>query len=150
MIKKFFKLLLIFTVLALLPFSSITAFAADTTHTINRFSGADRYVTSGVIALSGWTQSSYAVLASGENFPDAISAAPLAKKYDAPILLSKTNSIPEETLDAIQKLKVKNIIIIGGTGSISSKVEKQLTTSGLAVTRIFGQDRYETCIKIAE
>ncbi|WP_186430447.1 cell wall-binding repeat-containing protein [Clostridium sp. BSD9I1] len=150
MIKKFFRLLLIFTVLALLPFSSITAFAADTTHTINRFSGADRYVTSGVIALSGWTQSSYAVLASGENFPDAISAAPLAKKYDAPILLSKTNSIPEETLDAIQKLKVKNIIIIGGTGSISSKVEKQLTTSGLAVTRIFGQDRYETCIKIAE
>ncbi|MBE6066084.1 MAG: cell wall-binding repeat-containing protein [Clostridium lundense] len=150
MIKKFFKLLLIFSVLAVLPFSSITAFAADSTQTINRFSGSDRYATSAAIASNGWTQSNYAIIASGENFPDAISAAPLAKKYDAPILLSKTNSIPKEILSAIQKLKVKNIIIIGGTGSISSKVEKQLTASGLAVTRIFGQDRYETCIKIAE
>ncbi|WML32610.1 cell wall-binding repeat-containing protein [Clostridium sp. OS1-26] len=118
--------------------------------TIKRLCGADRYATSAAVALSGWTQSDYAILASGENFPDAISAAPLAKKYNAPILLTGADSIPEETLNAIQQLKVKNIIIVGGTGSVSSKVEQKLTSSGLVVTRIFGQDRYETCIKIAE
>lgn len=150
MIKKILKKRLIFTMIALLLFSSITAFAADDTHKIKRLYGSDRYATSVAIALSGWTQSNYAILASGENFPDAISAAPLAKKYDAPILLSRTDSIPEETLSAIQQLKVKNVIIIGGAGSISSEVEKQLAASGLVVTRIFGQDRYETCIKIAE
>ncbi|WML32605.1 cell wall-binding repeat-containing protein [Clostridium sp. OS1-26] len=150
MIRKRFKLSFIFTVLALLLFSSVTVFASSSNQTIKRLSGADRYATSAAVALSGWTQSNFAILASGENFPDAISAAPLAKKYDAPILLSEANSIPAETLNAIQQLKVKNIIIIGGTGSISAAVEKQLASSGIAVTRIFGQDRYETCIKIAE
>ncbi|WML32617.1 cell wall-binding repeat-containing protein [Clostridium sp. OS1-26] len=148
--EKKFKLSFIFTVLALLLFSSITVFAAQSTPSVKRLSGADRYATSAAVALNGWTQSNYAILASGENFPDAISAAPLAKKYDAPILLSEANSIPTETLNAIQQLKVKNIIIVGGTGSISAAVEKQLASSGIAVTRIFGQDRYETCIKIAE
>jgi putative cell wall-binding protein len=150
MVRKKIKLSFIFTVLALLLFSTATVFAADSTPTIKRLSGTDRDATSAAVALSGWTQSNYAILASGENFPDAISAAPLAKKYEAPILLTETNSIPAETLNAIQQLKVKNIIIIGGTGSISSAVEEQLTSSGIVVTRIFGQDRYETCIKIAE
>lgn len=150
MIEKKFKLSFIFTVLTLLLFSSATVFASQSTPTIKRLSGGNRYATSAEVALNGWTQSNYAILASEENFPDAISAAPLAKKYDSPILLTETDFIPAETLNAIQQLKVKNIIIIGGTGSISESVEKQLASSGMSVTRIFGQDRYETCIKIAE
>ncbi|MFL0198305.1 cell wall-binding repeat-containing protein [Clostridium sp. WILCCON 0269] len=134
----------------MLLFSTATVLAADGTPTVKRLSGTDRYATSAAIALSGWTQSDYAILASGENFPDAISAAPLAKKYNAPILLTETNSIPSDTLNAIQQLKIKNIIIIGGTGSVSTAVDQQLTSSGIVVTRIAGQDRYETCIKVAE
>ncbi|WP_309446453.1 cell wall-binding repeat-containing protein [Desulfosporosinus nitroreducens] len=101
------------------------------------------------MALDGWKQSNYAILAYGENFPDALTAAPLAKKYNAPILLTETNSIPTDTLNVIQQLKVSEIFIIGGTGVISSSVENQLTSLGVKTTRLSGQDRYETSISVA-
>ncbi|KJR45615.1 N-acetylmuramoyl-L-alanine amidase [Desulfosporosinus sp. I2] len=50
--------------------------------------GFDRFETASKIAKSGWTQSDYAILAYGGNYPDALSSAPLAKKYNAPILLN--------------------------------------------------------------
>jgi putative cell wall-binding protein len=150
MIKKRIKLLFIFTVLALLLLSSATVFAAQNTPTIKRLSGDNRYATSASVALNGWTQSDYAVLAYGKGFPDALGATPLAKKYNAPILLTETNFIPIETLNAIQQLKVRNIIIVGGNGVVSSAVEQKLTSLGITVTRISGQDRYETAIKVAE
>lgn len=141
-----------FTIIFITLILSVTTnvFALQSDLTIKRLSGDNRYATSAKVALSGWSQSDYAVLAYGEDFPDALSAAPLAKKYNAPILLTETNSIPKETLDVIQQLKVEHIIIIGGTKIISSEVEQQLTCSGITVTRIFGDDRYETSVKIAE
>ncbi len=112
--------------------------------------GVDRYETSSEIALNGWTQCDYAVLASGEDYPDALCAAPLAGKYKAPILLTEKDSIPETTLSTIKQLQVKNIFIIGGTGVISNTVEDQLKLLGISITRLFGQNRYETDIAVAK
>lgn len=61
---------------------------ANTSPTITRLAGFDRFETASKIAKSGWTQSDYAILAYGGNYPDALSSAPLAKKYNAPILLN--------------------------------------------------------------
>lgn len=115
-----------------------------------RISGADRYETSSKIALDGWTQSDYAVLASGEDYPDALCATPLAGKYNSPLLLTEKLSLTKVTKDTIEKLKVKNIFIIGGKAVISSSIENQLTTLGIKVTRLAGDTRYETAIKVAE
>lgn len=134
-------------VLFIVLFTSIPANAATTN---KRLCGVNRYATSEAVSLEGWTQSNYAVLAYGEDFPDALSAAPLAKKYNAPILLTQKDSLPLETINSLRVLKVKNVFIIGGTGVVSSKVETQLKAMNILVTRIFGQDRYETDIKVAE
>lgn len=59
-----------------------TTFRTDQEFT--RLGRLDRYETSAQIAAKGWGKSDYAVIANGENFPGALSAAPLAKKHNAP------------------------------------------------------------------
>ncbi|MDR3586985.1 MAG: cell wall-binding repeat-containing protein [Desulfosporosinus sp.] len=123
---------------------------ANPSPTITRLSGTDRYSTATSIARQGWTQSDYCILTYGENYPDALSAVPLAKKYNAPILLTTSSSIPDTTKQELIDLQTKNVIIIGGTGVISTSVESELQSMGITPTRIAGLDRYETSIKIAQ
>ncbi len=131
--------------------SCAIAINAKSTAKLVRLGGADRYQTAIAIAQSGWkTASSYVVLATGNDYPDALSAAPLAKKYNAPILLTDKNSIPQTVITELKRLSVAHIIITGGTGVISQSVEKQLNTMGIATERLGGADRFETSIKIAE
>lgn len=119
--------------------------------TTTRLGGSDRYETSASISQSGWAgASSYVVLATGNNYPDALSAAPLAKKYSAPILLTDKDSISESTLSQIKRLNASYVFILGGTGVISKAIESQLTTMGITTERLGGNDRFETSIKIAE
>ena len=115
-----------------------------------RLAGQDGYETAFEIAKAGWQQSDYAILAYGENYPDALAAVPLAKKQNAPILLTDKDSLNPKTSTALQDLKVKTVYVVGGTAVISAAVENQLTTAGYSVKRIAGQDKYDTAIKIAE
>ena len=115
----------------------------------NRIYGQSRVETSGAIANAGWTKSDYAVIAYGWNFPDAISAAPLAYKYKAPILLTDKDKLSDNTNTELDNLEVKHVFIIGGTGAVSSDVEEQIKAKGIDVKRLCGTSRYETSIAIA-
>lgn len=115
-----------------------------------RLAGNSRYDTAVAIAKGGWTQSDYAILAYGENFPDALASAPLAKKYNAPILLTESATLTPQTRQALNDLNVKNVIIVGGKSVISQEIEDTLVKIGINPTRIAGNDRYETSVKIAE
>ncbi|KLU65280.1 N-acetylmuramoyl-L-alanine amidase LytC precursor [Desulfosporosinus acididurans] len=138
-----------FTLLIIVVWIIMFCFPNDSEAATEKLSGADRYATSAIIAENGWKQSDYAILAYGKSFPDALIAAPLAKKYNAPILLTESNFVPKDTLNMIQQLKITHIIIIGGTGIISSSVENHLTSLGINTTRLYGQDKYETSIIVA-
>ena len=59
-----------------------------------RIAGTNRYETSEKIAEE-FGKSDVVVLASGTNFADALAAAPLAKKMNAPIVLVKKDSLSE-------------------------------------------------------
>ncbi|SHJ54946.1 hypothetical protein SAMN02745248_00364 [Hathewaya proteolytica DSM 3090] len=115
-----------------------------------RINGTDRYETASNISSQVWQQADTAIICYGENYADALSAISLSKKYDAPILLTKTEKLDDSTKKALENLKVRNAIIIGGEGVVSSEVEKSLTSMGLSTERIFGKDRYETSLKVAE
>lgn len=116
-----------------------------------RISGVDRYETAVNISNEGWDTSEVAVIATGRDYPDALSATPLAYKYDAPLLLTTANSLPTSVKNELKRLKVKTVILIGGKGVISSNVENEIKNLGISsVTRISGADRYETSVKIAE
>jgi putative cell wall-binding protein len=117
---------------------------------VPRLGGQDRYETSAKVSQDGWDTSEYVVLASGENYPDALCAAPLAKKYSAPILLTASKTLDVNTKNEITRLKAKHVIEIGGMASISADIENELKGMGLVTERIGGQDRFETSVKVAE
>ena len=64
-----------------------------------------------------------AYIATGANFPDALGAAPVAALGLGPILPVQQNSIPQPTLDELNRLQPGFIYIMGGTGVISAAVE---------------------------
>ncbi|MDQ7093191.1 cell wall-binding repeat-containing protein [Desulfosporosinus sp. PR] len=148
--KRSSKLCLILSLITLISLAIPTVTLANSSPTITRLAGIDRYETASQIARSGWSQSDYAILAFGGDYPDALSAAPLAKKFNAPILLTDTGSLPSTTKQTLLDLQVKKVVIIGGTAVISQAVESELQTMGLETTRVYGNDRYATAVQVAQ
>jgi len=87
-------------------------------------------------------------IATGENFPDALGAGPAAAVAGGPILLVRQNSVPSQTATELSRLKPNKIVLVGGTGVISSGVETQLA-AWAPVTRIAGTDRFDTAARIS-
>ena len=81
---------------------------------------------------------------------DGLSAAGLAGKEDASILLVKKDSIPKATMDRLSK--VKKVYIIGGENAISQKVVNQLKKNNVKVNveRLGGKTRVETSELVAK
>lgn len=117
-----------------------------------RIWGKDRYETAVKISQNGWKDGANCViLSSGEGYADALCAAPLAKIKDAPILLTKKDTLDSNTLEELKRLGVNRVYIVGGQGSVAKEVENKIKSeTNSKVERIEGKDRYETSIKIAE
>ncbi|MHB1017132.1 MAG: cell wall-binding repeat-containing protein [Coriobacteriia bacterium] len=110
--------------------------------------GDTRYETAVEVALSAFESADTAIIASGENFPDALAAAGLAGSYGAPLLLVRQDAVPEVVSGALATLGVSDVIIIGGGGAVSAGVESTLDAT-YNVDRIEGADRYETAARVA-
>ncbi len=148
--RKSHKSFLILLAIGLTFIINFNKVKAEDDINFKRLYGKGRYETSASICKDGWKISDYAIIASGEGFADALSAAPLAKKYDAPILLTEKNKLNNDVKNQLKNLQVKNVIIVGGTGIISKDVESELENLGISIERIFGTDRYKTSLKIGE
>lgn len=118
----------------------------------SRIYGQNRIETSVEISKIGWTNGSNSVvIASAYDFADALSAAPLARKNNGPILLNGKDLLPKNTISEIERLNPKEVFILGGELVISKGVENQLNEIGIKdVKRIYGKNRYETSIKVAK
>ncbi len=86
------------------------------------------------------------MLASGERFPDALSASAFAGATAHPILLARPGVLPVPTEEVIDELKPSTTLVVGGEQAISSAVEALVPDP----TRVGGGDRYETGRLIAE
>ncbi|MBU3145846.1 cell wall-binding repeat-containing protein [Clostridium sp. CF012] len=132
----------------MLTFNSVQASTTGSTIISNRISGNDRYSTSNALS-ERFTSADTVIIASGEDFPDALCPSPLSKQYNAPILLSTSTGLTKETLAEIVRLKAIKAIIVEGTGVISLALDTQLTSARVTPTRIGGKDRYETSLLVA-
>ncbi|MBN8210307.1 cell wall-binding repeat-containing protein [Bacillus sp. NTK071] len=127
---------------------SLTAKTSATT--TSRIEGLNRFETAARISKETFNAAETVVIAKGTDFPDALSGAPLAYQLNAPILLTKTDSLPKETADEIKRLKATKAIILGGENAISSSTASTIKSLGLEIERISGENRYETSAKIAK
>lgn len=94
-----------------------------------RIAGANRYETSEKIAEE-LGKSDVVVLASGTNFADALAAAPLAKKMNAPIVLVKKDSLSENAKKLVKE--AKKVYVVGGENTISNKLVDEIKTKDAA------------------
>ena len=126
-----------------------------------RFAGKDRAETATLIANVNkggmYKTTSTVVIATGFDFHDALAAVPLARAYNAPLLLADRDNLSQKTINEIKRLKTKNVIVVASTNAkdqngkdaaIRSKVYKQL--KGYNITKLVGSSYYETAKKVAQ
>ena len=115
-------------------------------YNVQTIAGSDRYETSARIAqeIIKRTKTTQAIIASGEEFADALTVAPLANKQNMPILLVQPNNIPKPTQEILKQ--INKVTIVGGEKTISKEIANKLPNA----TRIAGTDRYDTAKKIYE
>lgn len=128
----------------------LTELGAFTDGTVTRLSGEDRYATAAAIATR-FEAPDTVYVATGLDYPDALAAGARAGATGAPVLLVRTDGIPLSTQGALEDLTPGNIVVVGGTGSVSADVMTDLEdyTTG-EVTRVSGGDRYATAAALSE
>lgn len=145
MIKKTAMILSV-GLLALLPLNDVYA---NSNYQKNLIKGSNQQI-SLKLNKSVFKKSDEAILINENASIDAISATPLAYSKDAPIITTEWKDLDKKTKDYIKDLGVKEIIIVGGLKNVSKTTELELIKMGIKVKRIYGDDRYETAIKIAK
>ena len=120
--------------------------------TMDRLAGANRYETA--VAISSEFDSGVPVvyLATGTNYPDALSAASAAARQGGPLLLTTPTSLPTVTRDELERLDPALVVIVGGTGVVSAAVQADVEAllPSATIRRDAGANRYATSLEIAE
>lgn len=119
---------------------------------VTRYSDSNRYSTAIKLSNKAYSKSDTVVVASGENFADALSGGALAAIHDAPLLLVNEGSAAEDVKAELNRLRAEKVYILGGTKSISNKVEYKLSKNdddkNREVIRLSGTDRYKTSLEV--
>lgn len=147
MFKKRLMSLVLAGTLIFTPLSTVFA-QEEKDVNVSRISGKNRYETALEISRKSFTSSDYAVVASGEDFPDALAGGQLAIQQNAPILLVSKTGVSSKVSAEIKRLGVKHIYLLGGTSLISESTETALKSQVGKVERLAGKNRYETANEI--
>lgn len=123
----------------------MSAFGNKTYSVIKRLAGSTRYDTmASVVSEGAWSAGGTVIVASGENYPDALSASGLAGVYGAPIVLTEGNKLSPQATEQIRSLRPSRIIVVGGPSVISGNVLVSLQGICSKVSRIAGATRTDT------
>lgn len=90
------------------------------------------------------------VLVSDKNFPDAIGGNILASHLEVPLLVTKTDEIPELVLEEIERLEAEKIYLLGGEDVLGKELVEKLEDLDLEIERLDAPDRYVTAGEVAK
>ena len=116
---------------------------------VERVAGNDRYKTAEAVYDAGCARGMWgttAIIATGKNYPDALSISGYAFAQKAPIFLCDPNKgLSEETKDALLWGGFSQVIVVGGAGVVKPEVAKWVEENlGIVPERLAGDDRYQT------
>lgn len=136
-------------------FEQLTSFVASPSE-IFRAGGADRYDASRTVVRDAFESvgAPMAIITTGANFPDALSAGPAAASQSSPVILvdGSASSVDGPTMQLLVELGVSRVYIAGGTGSVSPGIESSLVSmlGASNVTRFAGADRFEVGVLLSQ
>ena len=120
---------------------------------VSRVYGSDRYATNDEILKAGeGSWGTTAIVATGDNFADALAISSYASANKLPVILVKKGEAGSLSAQAKAVLaKCNSVVIAGGDAVVSGSVQAELESAvGAAnVTRLAGSDRYATSQAIA-
>jgi putative cell wall-binding protein len=88
-----------------------------------RFAGADRYDTATRINLEAFDLSATVYMATGANFPDALTGAVLAGARHAPLFLVPGQCATPGVVSAIRSLTPTRIVVFGGPNAVADAAQ---------------------------
>lgn len=121
---------------------------------MSRVAGADRYATAVAASQTQFPtgNAGAVVLARGDDYPDALVGAPLAKAKNAPLLLTTGASLPAEVKVELQRVLPSGgtVYVLGSTTAVPASVASEITGLGYQVVRYGGADRFATAVAVAD
>lgn len=120
---------------------------------IKRLGGDTRYDTAAAIAHElGSPANKTAIIATGENYPDALAAASISAFKGMPILLVRGDigQVPSPTEKALIDLGIKSAVITGQEDVVPTSIKEKIESMQITTTRFGGNTRYDTCYQIAD
>jgi putative cell wall-binding protein len=123
-----------------------------TTKQVLRYAGPDRYATAAAVSRQTFPAGvSTVYIATGSNFPDALSGVPATGIHPGPVLLVRGTSIPSVVVTELQRLKPQRVVILGGTAVVSAGVAAELAAiTNKPVHRWAGANRYATSVAVSQ
>lgn len=119
---------------------------------IQRLSGNDRYDTMGEIVEEAYPSPVRTVIvASGDNFPDALASSGLSGLANAPVVLTNSYRLSARADGQISRLNPAKVIVIGGESAVSDSVVNQIekrVAREAKIVRISGDTRRDTANEI--
>lgn len=117
---------------------------------VTRIGGAERYEASRNIVRSAFSTSSTAFVVTGEIFSDALPASAAAAATGAPVVLVQGHlpAVGSQTRELLTSLGVTRVIIVGGPGTVSAGIEKELRSFVGTVDRAGGADRFDAAVAL--
>ncbi len=93
---------------------------------VKRWAGDNRFETARLVNDEAFVATNasptHVFLSTGLNFPDALAGSAWAAKENSPLYTVSTDCIPPKVLADIKKLKPDNLVLLGGTPSLSEAV----------------------------
>jgi putative cell wall-binding protein len=111
--------------------------------TVRRIAGESRYHTAEAAAAELDAEGGTVLVATGEAFPDALAAGPMAAAGGQPIVLVTAGGVPAPAERALRAVGPERIVILGGEGAVGPVAEAQLADIA-PTTRLAGPTRFGT------
>lgn len=150
--KKYFKYIIIIVVLLLgyKVCDKVLDKLYLSKYNIVDYTGETRYTTVNKGIEKKFSKSKTAIFVNTDYLQQAISIAPYAYSENIPVFYIEKNRILPPTFDEMERLGVKNVIIIGGVNYVSNAVERALDRTGYKHDRIIDSKGINFSLDIAE
>jgi len=104
--------------------ATANALAGAAGATVRRLAGANRYDTSAKVAAE-FRRPQTVYVATGVDFPDAITASGIAARGSSPVLLTPPHCLAEPARSFVAKVAPAKLVLIGGTVALRGLVAQQ-------------------------